>query len=84
MRNYRDLQTWNKAHKLTLELYKISRHFPKEELYGVTSQLRRAASSDWRKPCGRVWPPDKLGVRSIRENLDGFGKRARLSFTSVA
>jgi four helix bundle protein len=56
MRNYRDLQTWNKAHKLTLELYKISRHFPKEELYGVTSQLRRAASSigaNLAEGCGR-------------------------------
>jgi four helix bundle protein len=45
MRNYRDLQTWTKAHTLTLELYKLSRQFPKEEMYGLTSQLRRAASS---------------------------------------
>ena len=45
MRNYRDLLTWNKAHKLTLDLYKVSRQFPKEEMYGLTAQLRRAASS---------------------------------------
>ena len=56
MRNYRDLQTWNKAHNLTLELYKLSRQFPKEEIYGLTSQLRRAASSigaNLAEGCGR-------------------------------
>ena len=45
MRNYRDLQVWSKAHNLTLELYRISRQFPREEIYGITSQLRRAAVS---------------------------------------
>ncbi len=45
MRNYRDLQVWSKAHVLTLDLYRISRAFPREELYGLTSQLRRAAAS---------------------------------------
>jgi len=56
MRNYRDLQTWNKAHKLTLDLYKSSRTFPREELYGLTAQLRRAASSigaNLAEGCGR-------------------------------
>src|SRR6476646_1870002 len=45
MRNYRDLQVWSKAHHLTLELYRVSRQFPREEIYGITSQLRRAAVS---------------------------------------
>jgi four helix bundle protein len=45
MRNYRDLQTWDKAHKLTLDVYKSSRQFAKEELYGLTAQISRAASS---------------------------------------
>ena len=61
MRNYRDLQTWNKAHQLTLELYKISRQFPKEEIYGLTSQLRRAASSigaNLAEGCGRQTNPE--------------------------
>ncbi len=56
MRNYRDLKTWTKAHKLTLGLYKSSRSFPKEEAYGLTSQLRRAASSigaNLAEGCGR-------------------------------
>ena len=56
MRNYQDLQVWAKAHALTLDLYRISRGFPKEEIYGVTSQLRRAAlsiGSNLAEGCGR-------------------------------
>lgn len=56
MRNYRDLQVWTKAHLLTLELYRISRAFPREEIYGLTSQLRRSASSigaNLAEGCGR-------------------------------
>jgi four helix bundle protein len=45
MRNYRDLQVWKKAHDLTLELYRVSQRFPREEMYGITGQLRRAAVS---------------------------------------
>jgi len=56
MRNYRDLQVWSKAHNLTLELYRVSRQFPREEIYGITSQLRRAAASigaNLAEGCGR-------------------------------
>jgi four helix bundle protein len=56
MRNYRDLQVWTKAHKLTLDLYKLSQTFPREESYGLTSQLRRAAVSigaNLAEGCGR-------------------------------
>src|SRR5215831_16049111 len=56
MRNYRELQIWTKAHVLTLELYRLSRGFPREEMYGLTSQLRRAAVSigaNLAEGCGR-------------------------------
>ena len=56
MRNYRDLQVWGKAHNLALELYRVSRGFPREEIYGLTSQLRRAAVSigaNLAEGCGR-------------------------------
>lgn len=43
--NFHDLDAWKKAHSLTLEIYKITKDFPKEEKYGITSQIRRAASS---------------------------------------
>lgn len=56
MSNYRDLQVWSKAHDLTLDLYRVSRDFPREEIYGVTNQLRRAAASlgaNLAEGCGR-------------------------------
>jgi four helix bundle protein len=56
MRNYRDLQVWSKAHSLTLDLYRVSRGFPREEVYGVTGQLRRASASigaNLAEGCGR-------------------------------
>jgi len=45
MRDFRQIRVWEKAHQLTLEIYKLTAHFPKEELYGLTSQLRRASAS---------------------------------------
>ena len=45
MQNYKDLKVWEKSHQLTLKVYQLTLSFPKEELYGLTSQLRRAASS---------------------------------------
>ncbi len=45
MQNYKALKVWEKAHHFTLMIYGVSKQFPKEELYGLTNQLRRAASS---------------------------------------
>jgi len=45
MKNYKELRVWEKAHTLTLAIYGATCAFPKEELYGLTSQLRRAAAS---------------------------------------
>jgi four helix bundle protein len=45
MQNYKDLKVWKVSHELTLSIYRESYSFPKEELYGLVSQLRRAASS---------------------------------------
>jgi len=45
MQNYKDLKVWGKAHQFTLEVYEITKVFPKEEIYSLTNQLRRAASS---------------------------------------
>lgn len=56
MRNYRDLQVWKKSHNVALDLYKVSQCFPREELYGMTSQIRRAAISigaNLAEGCGR-------------------------------
>jgi four helix bundle protein len=45
MKNFRDLQVWHKAHSLTLAAYRITSVFPKQEMYGLTSQIRRCAAS---------------------------------------
>ena len=45
MKDFRSLNVWHKAHELTLAIYKATKQFPKEELYGLTSQIRRASSS---------------------------------------
>jgi four helix bundle protein len=42
---YKDLKAWQKADELAFEVYKITKVFPKDEMYGLTSQLRRAALS---------------------------------------
>lgn len=42
---YADLEVWRAAMELVLRIYKVSQRFPKEERYGLTSQLRRAAVS---------------------------------------
>lgn len=45
MRNYTKIEAWRLADDLTVTIYEKTRSFPREELYGLTSQLRRAASS---------------------------------------
>ncbi len=45
MKNFRDLQVWHKAHALTLTCYQMTSAFPKQEVYGLTSQIRRCAAS---------------------------------------
>jgi four helix bundle protein len=59
MQNHRELRVWQEAHALTVWLYKETRGFPKEEIYGLTSQIRRAAVSveaNLAEGCGRFGP----------------------------
>jgi four helix bundle protein len=56
MKDFRELKAWQKTHHLTLAVYRITSSFPREELYGLTSQLRRAGSSipaNLAEGCGR-------------------------------
>src|SRR5213592_2111618 len=56
MQDFRELRVWNTAHELTLAAYQITRGFPKSELYGLTSQIRRSAASicaNIAEGCGR-------------------------------
>jgi four helix bundle protein len=42
---FTDLDTWKESHKLVIMIYNITKNFPKEEIYGLTNQIRRAAIS---------------------------------------
>ena len=56
MKDFRKQKVWQKSHKLTLEIYKVTMGFPRNELYGLTSQLRRCCSSipaNIAEGCGR-------------------------------
>jgi four helix bundle protein len=61
MKDFRHSQVWEKAHHLTLAVYRATASFPSEERYGVTSQLRRGATSiasNIAAGCGRATDPD--------------------------
>lgn len=45
LKNYKDLQVWQKSYRQCLDVYKVTRNFPKEEKYGLGSQMRRASIS---------------------------------------
>ncbi|HEY1062977.1 MAG TPA: four helix bundle protein [Daejeonella sp.] len=45
MQNYKDLKVWVKSHEITLKIYSLTKGFPKEEIYSLTSQIRRSSSS---------------------------------------
>ena len=68
-KRFLDLIVWQKAHQLVLEVYKNSKYFPKEELYGFTSQLKRAAVSV---------------PANIAEGFKKRGKRDKVRFMNIA
>jgi four helix bundle protein len=45
VQDFRKLKVWEKSHQVTLDVYKVTATFPKEEMYGLTSQIRRACTS---------------------------------------
>lgn len=56
MRNFRKYQVWELGHQITLDVYKLSKQFPKDERFGITSQMRRCSSSvpaNIAEGCGR-------------------------------
>ena len=56
MKDFHKLKVWERAHHLTLKVYQLSQDFPKEEVYGLTSQMRRSSASiptNLAEGCGR-------------------------------
>lgn len=78
MKNFRDLGVWAKAHALTLTIYKVTKKFPREELFGLTSQMRRSSSSiaaNIAEGCGRRTDAD-----FVRFLQNGFGSASELEY----
>jgi four helix bundle protein len=56
MKDFHDLKVWERAHQFAVAIYKVTKTYPREEIYGVTSQIRKAASSiptNISEGCGR-------------------------------
>ncbi len=56
MKDFKELKVWEKAHDLTLKIYQATSGFPREEIYGLTSQVKRACASvptNIAEGCGR-------------------------------
>jgi four helix bundle protein len=63
LKNYKELKVWQKAYQLCLKVYRITKGFPREERYGLTSQIRRAAvsiSSNIAEGYGRKTTPEYI------------------------
>ena len=61
MKDFRTLKVWEKAHALTLEIYKATEKFPKHEIYALTSQIQRASVSipaNIAEGCGKDSDPE--------------------------
>jgi four helix bundle protein len=74
MKDFRHLNVWEKAHLLNLAIYKVSASFPKEELFGLTSQIRRAAISI----------PANIAEGCGREGISEFGRFLQIALGSTA
>ena len=73
MKDYRKLVVWEKAHSLVLSIYRVTKAFPREEQYGLISQIRRAATSaptNIAEGCGRYTQLD-------------FAKHLQQAFASI-
>ena len=56
MRNFKELQVWQKSHMMTMKVYRLTRNFPSDERFGLVSQIRRSAASvpaNIAEGCGR-------------------------------
>jgi four helix bundle protein len=78
MQNFRDLKVWKKAHAVPLSVYKNTESFPASELYGITTQMRRAAASvpsNIAEGCGRSSNADLARFLHI-----AFGSASELEY----
>lgn len=72
--SYKDLLVWQKALELSVEIYNLTENFPKEEIYGLTSQIRRAAVSI----------PSNIAEGRYRGSKKDFSQFLRIAYASGA
>lgn len=68
VQSFRDLEVWQKSIELTVHVYQLTKEFPREEIYGLTSQMRRSAvsiPSNIAEGSGRARTPDLMRFLSI-------------------
>jgi four helix bundle protein len=68
--SFKDLVVWQKAHQLVLAIYRVTKNFPKDELYGLTSQVRRSSCSvgaNIAEAFKKKSPADKLRILNIAQ-----------------
>lgn len=81
MKDFRTLHVWRKSHALTLDVYNATKSFPKEELFGLTSQMRRSSSSiptNIAEGCGRASNADFQRFLQI-----AFGSLSELDYQLI-
>jgi len=74
MRDFKKYAVWEQGHRLTLELYQLTKSFPKEELYGLVSQIRRAA----------VPIPANIAEGAAKSSEKDFARYLGISFGSAS
>lgn len=74
LRSYKDLTVWQKSFQLALEIYQVTKKLPKAELYGLTSQIRRASFAI----------PSNIAEGYTRKHKAEYVQFARIAFSSGA
>jgi four helix bundle protein len=74
MQDFKNIEVWKKAHKLVLDIYQYTISFPSSELYGITSQIRRAAVSI----------PTNIAEGSAKGSNADFGRYLQIAFGSAS
>ena len=90
MKDFRQLKVWQRAHELTVAIYHVTATFPRDEIYGLVSQMRRAScsiASNIAEGCGRegdavsecvgLGPRRALKTANEREDADSGHDRQR-------
>lgn len=70
IKNFTDLNTWQESHKLVISIYELTKSFPEDEKFGLTSQMRRAAvsiTSNIAEGFGRRNPGEKMQFYSVSQ-----------------